>query len=115
MEQQKHFIDCNEGFTCIKCEKNVPEAPKTCRNHCTECLYSMHVDETVPGDRKSECGGLMKPIALEIVPRKYIITHECESCGIIKKNKAAIDDNSDSLTKLLKYTNEQHFKKHGRF
>lgn len=35
----------------------VPEgAGSNHRNHCPNCLYSLHVD-IEPGDRESECGG----------------------------------------------------------
>lgn len=34
----------NESFICVNCKKYVPEAQKTCRNHCPFCLTSMHVD-----------------------------------------------------------------------
>lgn len=109
MQEKKHFISINEGFLCQNCSFEVPEATKTCRNHCTECLYSLHVDKDIPGDRESECHGLMQPIALEIDQKKgYIITHKCIKCDKIQRNKTAEDDNFDSLTELLKKTNESH-------
>ena len=33
------------------------------RNHCPNCLSSLHVDEE-PGDRASDCGGIMEPVAV---------------------------------------------------
>lgn len=109
MQQKKRFISVNEGFTCSSCGYAVPAATKTCRNHCTECLFSLHVDEELPGDRLSDCGALMKPISLEINGKKgYIITHECASCGKIQRNKTAQDDNFEKLTELLTKTNIRH-------
>lgn len=51
---------CSEVFTCKNCGRVVvPEgAGSTHRNHCPNCLCSLHVDEE-PGDRASACGGLM--------------------------------------------------------
>jgi len=106
-----NFIDINEGFTCQNCDLDVPYADKTCRNHCTECLYSLHVDKDTPGDRASTCTSLMKPIRLEIDQKKgYIISHQCLTCDKIQRNKSAEDDNFDSLTELLKKTNEGNLK-----
>ena len=49
---------CSEVFTCKNCGRVVvPEgAGSTHRNHCPNCLCSLHVDEE-PGDRASSCGG----------------------------------------------------------
>lgn len=49
---------CNEVFTCKNCGRVVvPEgAGSTHRNHCPNCLCSLHVDEE-PGDRAPACGG----------------------------------------------------------
>ena len=33
------------------------------RNHCPNCLCSMHVDHE-PGDRESDCGSIMDPVAV---------------------------------------------------
>ena len=34
------------------------------RNHCPYCLYSLHVDGRVPGDRDSECRSRMAPVGV---------------------------------------------------
>ena len=54
---------CNEVFTCRNCGRVViPEgAGSAHRNHCPNCLCSLHVDEE-PGDRAADCGGLMEPV-----------------------------------------------------
>ena len=33
------------------------------RNHCPNCLHSLHLDNE-PGDRASECGGVMEPVSV---------------------------------------------------
>lgn len=94
---RKNFIHNNEGFICKKCGKTVPPLPRGCRNHCTHCLYSLHVDNFVPGDRQSTCLHLMKPLRLEPGSRKghlgQDLVHECEQCGKQIKNILAEDDN----------------------
>ncbi len=69
-------------------------------NHCPKCLYSKHVDDRFPGDRAADCGGLMKPMGLEVKGGKYIIIHRCLSCGKTTKNKAAENDNQEELVNL---------------
>lgn len=57
-----------------------------------------------PGDRASECRGLMVPIALEYSSKKgYQIVHECMQCGKIGRNKAAVDTlQEDDLIHFMK-------------
>ncbi|MDD5840828.1 MAG: RNHCP domain-containing protein, partial [Gemmiger formicilis] len=33
------------------------------RNHCPNCLTSLHLDNE-PGDRAADCGGQMEPVAV---------------------------------------------------
>ena len=98
------MIKINEGFTCEnkKCGREVePVAHGTCRNHCPHCLFSMHVDLEVPGDRLSECKGLMAPIGVEIHKKKGPrLEHLCQECGARVFNRAAHDDNWDFICQL---------------
>jgi hypothetical protein len=91
-----------EIFECKKCGKKVSlKAPGTKnRNHCPFCLYSLHVDINV-GDRKSDCGGLMKPIGKFFRPNnEEVIIHECEKCGSTSNNRVAGDDSYEKISKL---------------
>lgn len=56
---------CREGFTCKVCGRPVTPAGAGSdhRNHCPNCLSSLHVD-VEPGDRASDCGGIMDPVAV---------------------------------------------------
>lgn len=86
---------CNDSFTCKVCGRLVvPEgAGSDHRNHCSNCLHSLHVDEE-PGDRASECGGIMEPVGVWV--RKggeWAIIHRCRRCGKISSNRVAADDN----------------------
>jgi hypothetical protein len=87
------FISRQEPFTCEHCGNAVePLGKGTCRSHCPKCFYSKHVDID-PGDRGSDCLGLMEPIALDQSGKKgFVIIHRCEKCGTKKRNKAAPDD-----------------------
>jgi len=97
MSTPLNFIRNQEDFTCDHCGKAVAGSGYT--NHCPECLWSKHVDN-LPGDRGNPCHGLMEPIGLELRGDKRQIIHTCQTCGIIKKNKVADNDNRDLLTKL---------------
>jgi len=95
-QQRKNFIAVNEGFDCGFCKKKVTPAKGGYRNHCHFCLYSLHVDENIPGDRLSRCHGLMRPVRLEAGSRKgylgYDILHECQRCGKHIKNLLSEED-----------------------
>jgi len=66
-----------------------------------QCLWSKHVDVN-PGDRKSECGGPMKPIATEVKGDGYIIYYQCERCGYEHRVKSSLGDNLEKILELAK-------------
>lgn len=71
------------------------------RNHCPFCLYSRHVDGRVPGDRTSECGGSMKPVAAFTRRNgEHAIVHRCVECGFERYNRIAADDDFVLVLKL---------------
>ena len=87
--ENKRFTKNDSGFICGHCKKEVPPLGYTSRNHCPFCLWSRHLDEN-PGDRQSECRGLMEPVSAEPDAKKgYIIIHKCTECGAVRRNKAA--------------------------
>ncbi len=69
-------------------------------NHCPNCLFSLHVDKEVPGDRLSNCGGLMEPIGVDMKHGQNIIIHRCQKCGKEMRNKASEKDNLEAILKL---------------
>jgi hypothetical protein len=83
----------NSSFICLHCGQEVaPLANGSYRNHCPFCLYSQHLDIN-PGDRASDCGGLLKPVGVDYSGKKgWIIISRCERCGEVRRNKAALDD-----------------------
>jgi len=95
--QTKKFQRKIEDFICGHCGAKVTGNGYT--NHCPNCLWSKHVDIN-PGDRAARCGGLMRPIILEKESGELIITHQCEVCGQVKRNKAAPNDSIEALTKI---------------
>ncbi len=99
----KKFIKRKEDFVCKKCGTFNKGDGYT--NHCSFCLFSLHVDEN-PGDRRSRCGGVMEPINLEYKSDKFIIVFQCQKCGMIKKNRASQKDNLDILFEKIKQKNE---------
>ena len=90
----KRFTKTIENFTCAHCGADVLGNGYT--NHCPKCLYSKHVDNN-PGDRQSECGGMMRPISIESRGGEFIITHKCEKCGKTIKQHACENDDMDTI------------------
>ncbi len=95
----KEFKRKIEDFECENCNEFVKGNGYT--NHCTECLWSKHVD-VFPGDRAQECGGKMKPVAISQKADSYIIIHKCVNCTHKKKNKLTENDNMDTVVELAK-------------
>ena len=103
--QGKRFAKTDEGFFCAHRGKWVPPLGYSSRNHCPFCLWSLHVDIN-PGDRLSECGGLMEPVSAEPDAKKgYVITHRCVKCGAVRRNRAALSgEQSDDILKIIRLT-----------
>ncbi|MCB6364816.1 RNHCP domain-containing protein [Intestinibacillus massiliensis] len=93
---------CNETFTCKICDRLVVPtgAGSEHRNHCPNCLASLHVDNE-PGDRAAGCGGIMEPIAVWVRKNgEWAIIHRCRRCGALRSNRIAADDNPMKLMAL---------------
>jgi DNA-directed RNA polymerase subunit RPC12/RpoP len=95
----KRFNMLDENFICENCGKDVSTLEYSARDHCPYCLYSKHVD-ILPGDRKSECKGLMMPIGIEKHKNTYKIVYKCLKCHATHKNIMAKDDNFDLIISL---------------
>lgn len=93
---------CHESFTCKVCGRPVvPEgAGSNHRNHCPNCLSSLHVDNE-PGGRAADCGGVMEPIAAWVRKNgEWAIIHRCRVCGALSSNRVAADDNPMKLMSI---------------
>lgn len=95
----KNFTMKDENFICEHCGFNVNKLKYSARDHCPKCLYSKHLD-IMPGDRKNNCLGLLKPIGIEKFKQSYKIVYECEKCGKSHKNVMASDDNMELIINL---------------
>ncbi len=98
----KRYKDKNEAFICKNCGRGVlpAESGTSFRNHCPECLWSMHVDLR-PGDRMSVCRGMMEPIGVWVKHGDELaLIHRCVKCGAIKSNRISGDDRSGCIIKL---------------
>ena len=104
--EQKRFTKNDNAFVCGHCGKQVEPMGTSSRNHCPFCLWSKHLDIN-PGDRASECGGLMEPISAQPDPKKgYIIIHKCTKCGELHRNRAAHEApvQPDDIKLIIKLT-----------
>lgn len=104
--ENKRFTKNDSGFICGNCGKEVQPLGYTSRNHCPFCLWSRHLD-IMPGDRESECKGLMEPVkVLPDAKKGYIILHKCVKCGEIRRNKAAhlAQNQPDNMELIIELT-----------
>lgn len=93
---------CQESFTCKNCDWKVSPAGAGSehRNHCPNCLHSLHLD-IEPGDREADCGGLMEPVAVWVRKNgEWAIVHRCKRCGSLSSNRVAADDNPVKLMSI---------------
>lgn len=93
---------CNEVFTCRVCTRMiVPQgAGSDHRNHCPNCLTSLHVDNE-PGDRASDCGGIMDAVAVWVRKSgEWAVIQRCRRCGKLSSNRTAADDNPMKLMSI---------------
>ena len=95
----KRFVRNIEDFVCEKCGSKVKGNGYT--NHCPKCLHSKHVDIN-PGDRQSNCEGMMEPIAVESNSKGYTIIFHCTKCGAIKRNKSAKEDVFEKILEIAR-------------
>jgi hypothetical protein len=96
------FERSSQSFRCRNCGLDVSsDAPGTAhRNHCPNCLWSRHVDNT-PGDRRADCGSSMEPIAVHVRSNgEWALVHRCAGCRTIHLNRIAGDDNPLPLLRL---------------
>lgn len=93
---------CNDSFVCKTCGRLMTSANAGTdhRNHCSNCLCSLHVDNE-PGDRGSDCGGIMEPVAVWArAGGEWAIIHRCRLCGKFVSNRIAADDNPMKLMSI---------------
>ncbi len=92
-------------FSCVNCDKKVSLSAigTENRNHCPYCLWSMHLDRNLPGDRQANCGGNMEPIGLAYKSEgskkqgEICVVHHCLKCNHFSKNRIAGDDEVNQI------------------
>jgi len=98
----------SSGFRCINCRALIPDANRVIgtqhRDHCPLCLFSLHLDEDKPGDRKSRCFGAMRPIGMTFKNncKEPMVVYECVKCGKIHKNRCSADDSVHTIVDILR-------------
>jgi DNA-directed RNA polymerase subunit RPC12/RpoP len=97
----KNFIRKKEDFVCENCGMEVKGNGYT--DHCPKCLWGKHVDREIPGDRASECRGLMEPMKTEfsISNFQFSVKYKCTKCRHEFTVKSSENDNRDELIKLV--------------
>lgn len=93
---------CNDSFNCKVCGRPVVDtgAGSEHRNHCPNCLSSLHLD-IEPGDREAHCGGIMESIGVWVRKNgEWAIIHRCRRCGCLSSNRVAADDNPMKLMSI---------------
>lgn len=97
----KKFKMIDEEFTCAVCGFQVKPLNYTARDHCPNCLSSIHVDIN-PGDRACECKGILRAINVEKGNKDtFKILYKCDKCGEVKRNKMAVDDNYEEILRVM--------------
>jgi len=93
------------GFVCKNCGAKVGRIKYggRFRNHCSRCLFSLHVDKESCGDRRSKCGGIMVPIGYFLRRTgEYVLVHKCTKCNEERFNRVAADDDLKKVLALVK-------------
>lgn len=91
------FIKTKENFICENCGEQVEGDGYT--NHCPKCLYSKHVDVN-PGDRAAECGGLMKPVAIQKEGEDFFVVQKCLRCSHERRNRVNKNDDFNEVIRI---------------
>ena len=96
-----NFKKVKEDFGCERCGERVVGDGYT--DHCPKCLWGKHVDKEVPGDRDSECRGMMEPIKAEflISNLQFKIKYQCLKCGHEFWVRQGDGDDKEKLMKLV--------------
>ncbi len=94
----KKFTRTIEDFECENCGHQVKGSGYT--NHCSECLWSKHVDIN-PGDRQNTCEGMMEPAEAFFQNGHWFVIQKCHKCGEQKKIKLKENDNLKAVEEII--------------
>mgnify|MGYP000614625653 CR=1 FL=1 len=96
---RKNPIHRDESFQCDVCQRQVAVGGVQIRDHCPFCLHGLHLD-IVPGDRSSDCKGLLIPKHVEMINAQTWIYYSCKKCEHSFRVRSHPDD--DILSFLSK-------------
>ena len=96
---RRNFVRKKEDFVCDVCGAKVTGDGYT--DHCDVCLWGKHVDMDLPGDRASDCGGLMEPMGVVQEKGDFRIDYRCEKCGHKFRVRRGKNDDMDKLVELV--------------
>jgi len=88
-----------EDFMCGNCGHKTIGDGYT--DHCPKCLWGKHVDREIPGDRDSDCQGLMEPIGTLYIKDDFKIKYKCTKCRHEFEVRCAGEDDREKLMKLM--------------
>lgn len=95
----KNFIRKKEDFVCEHCGEKVIGNGYT--DHCPRCLWGKHVDRETPGDRDSDCRGLMEPQRVLYEKGKYKIRYKCTKCNHEFGVRSGENDDQELLVNMV--------------
>jgi len=115
-EKQGRVIVDTQDFKCQQCGAFVSAdrvlSGVNNRNHCPLCLWSHHVDQVTPGDRKATCKSRMQPVGLTLkhTLKRYgldkggelMLIHCCTGCGKHSINRIAADDDPQAVYQVFR-------------
>ena len=115
-EKQGRVLEDTQDFRCKQCGAFVCTdrtlSGVNNRNHCPNCLWSRHVDQNTPGDRKAQCKSRMQPLGLTVKHtfKRYgmekggelMLIHHCAGCGKHSINRIAADDDPQAVYQLFR-------------
>lgn len=84
-------IALDESFACVHCGRPIPPHGRSARDHCPHCLWGLHVDDRVPGDRASTCRAPLEPVGVDRKGEKWILVYQCTGCGATRRNQVLLD------------------------
>jgi hypothetical protein len=113
-DKTSRVIYDRHNFKCVQCGIFVTAGRELSgvnnRNHCPICLWSRHMDDLTPGDRRSDCLSRMQPVGLTIkqTPKRYcqdnqgelMLIHICTGCGKVSINRIAADDDAQTVSQV---------------
>ena len=97
---RKNPIHRDESFVCCVCQRFVEKGKIQIRDHCPFCLHGLHLDN-VPGDRASDCHGILKPHSIQTTHKQNWIMYICQKCDY--KFRVRTHPEDDILTWLQKH------------